>query len=840
MNSFYTSVIQQGNYLYVRGIDADGRFQKKIAYKPYLFAASAKPTGITDIHGSNVKRVDFDNVWEARQWSEQWHGFDIYGSSRWAYLYIYDTYKNFQPDTSKINVVYIDIEVKSDDGFPEPEKAEKEITAITIIKGGLCVALGIRDFKKPNLEKYKDVYYIKCKDETHLLNKFLQSWERMDPDAVTGWNSEFFDIPYLVNRIQKVCSKDSHKRLSPWGIVKEKMVYRAGSDKQSQTYSILGVADLDYLKIYKKFRLQPRESYRLDYIAEIEIGRKKVDYSEYGNLHELYKNNHQKFIEYNIDDVMLIVELEKQLGYIDQIFSIAYDAKVNYQDTLASVLLWDVIIHNYLMDTNKVVTYDRKSNQNTGSIVGGHVKDPHVGMHEWVMSFDLNSLYPHLIMQYNISPECKRDVHINNVSVDTMLKQEVNLDQLRSSHCTLTPNGQVYDTIEQGFLPAIMEKMYNDRVEYKNKMIDAKREYQKNPTKQLEVDISRYHNLQHSKKIQLNSAYGALANQYFRWFDNENAEAITMAGQLSIRWIENKMNDYLNKLLSTKNKDYVIAGDTDSIYVCFDKLVKKVNPDDPIEFLDFAAKSKIEPFIDSAYKDLANYTNARSQKMFMKRENIADKAIWTAKKRYIMHVYDEEGVRYTDPKMKMMGIEAIRSSTPAVCRDEIKKTLKLIMTTDEGTVQKYISNFRTEFRTLSYEDIAFPRSCNFVKWEKNAQGKIYPGTYADKTNIYKKGTPIQVKGSLIYNHLLNKYNLEKKYEEIKSGEKIKFCYLVKANPIFQTVIASPAGLPEEFALDEFLDFETQFYKGYLKPMETILDAVGWDVEKTNSIEDFFG
>jgi DNA polymerase elongation subunit (family B) len=643
-----------------------------------------------------------------------------------------------------------------------------------------------------------------------------------------------------VNRIQKVCSKDSHKRLSPWGIVKEKMVYRAGSDKQSQTYSILGVADLDYLKIYKKFRLQPRESYRLDYIAEIEIGRKKVDYSEYGNLHELYKNNHQKFIEYNIDDVMLIVELEKQLGYIDQIFSIAYDAKVNYQDTLASVLLWDVIIHNYLMDTNKVVTYDRKSNQNTGSIVGGHVKDPHVGMHEWVMSFDLNSLYPHLIMQYNISPECKRDVHINNVSVDTMLKQEVNLDQLRSSHCTLTPNGQVYDTIEQGFLPAIMEKMYNDRVEYKNKMIDAKREYQKNPTKQLEVDISRYHNLQHSKKIQLNSAYGALANQYFRWFDNENAEAITMAGQLSIRWIENKMNDYLNKLLSTKNKDYVIAGDTDSIYVCFDKLVKKVNPDDPIEFLDFAAKSKIEPFIDSAYKDLANYTNARSQKMFMKRENIADKAIWTAKKRYIMHVYDEEGVRYTDPKMKMMGIEAIRSSTPAVCRDEIKKTLKLIMTTDEGTVQKYISNFRTEFRTLSYEDIAFPRSCNFVKWEKNAQGKIYPGTYADKTNIYKKGTPIQVKGSLIYNHLLNKYNLEKKYEEIKSGEKIKFCYLVKANPIFQTVIASPAGLPEEFALDEFLDFETQFYKGYLKPMETILDAVGWDVEKTNSIEDFFG
>jgi DNA polymerase elongation subunit (family B) len=837
--TFYTDVSSQGNNLFIRGFENGERFQKKITYQPYLFTESKVDTGYSNIYGKNVKRKDFANIWEARQWSQEWHGFDIYGSSRWQYLYIYDTYKSLDVDTSEINVVYIDIEVASNDGFPEPEKAEKEITAITIIKNDLIVTLGCGDFKKPDGDMYKHAYYIKCDNEKHLINKFLQSWERMDPDAVTGWNSEFFDIPYLVNRMQNLGLKDSYKRLSPWGVVKEKLVYREGSDKQTQTYNILGVACLDYLKIYKKFKLVPRESYRLDYIAEIELGEKKIDYSEHGNLHELYINDYQKFIEYNIKDVLLVVELEKNLGFIEQIFAISYDAKVNYQDTLASVLIWDIIIHNYLMDHKKVVPFDRISQGSGHKIVGGYVKDPHVGMHNWVMSFDLNSLYPHLIMQYNISPECIRDIPIEGVSVDTLLNQEVNLSALGSSH-TITPNGRVYDVVDQGFLPAIMEKMYTDRTVYKKKMIEAKKEYQKNPTKQLEIDISRYHNLQHAKKIQLNSAYGALGNQYFRWFDSNNAEAITTAGQLSIRWIEKKMNGYLNDLLKTKNKDFVVAGDTDSIYVRFDKLVEKVNPSDPIEFLDYAAKTKIEPFIDAAYKELAEYVNARTQKMFMKRENIADKAIWTAKKRYIMHVYDEEGVRYTDPKMKMMGIEAIRSSTPSVCRDKIKTTLKLIMTQDETSVQKYISDFRTEFRTLSYEEIAFPRSCNFLKWEKNSDGKPYPGTYACKRNIYKKGTPIQVKGSLIYNNLLNKYNLEKKYEVIKSGEKIKFCYLVKANPIFQGVIASPAELPEEFDLNQYLDFDTQFYKGYLKPMETILHAIGWNSEKTTSIEDFFG
>jgi DNA polymerase elongation subunit (family B) len=846
MTAFYTNVSQHGNYLYVRGFDKDGeRVQRKFMYEPYLFVPSNVETGYKNIYGKHVQQKNFSNIWEAKQYIKQhedWEGFDVYGLNRWPYVYIHDTYNKQEPDGSKVNVVWVDIEVASDDGFPEPEDAEKEVTAITLIRRDLKIVLGCGDFDSTGME---NVYYIKCDDERHLLNKFLQAFERLDADVLSGWNSEFFDIPYLINRITKICGDESPKRLSPWGVIKERRIYRPGSDKQSQTYQIFGVACLDYLAVYKKFRLQPRESYKLDHICEVELGEKKIDYSEYGNLHTLYKENYQKFIEYNIRDVDLLVDLDKKLGYMDQIFAIAYDAKVNYNDTLASVLIWDVIIHNYLMDQNVVIPTDPPTADGDRRIVGGYVKDPIVGIHDWVMSFDLNSLYPHLIMQYNISPDTVLpkisdliDI-TSQSSVDALLTEDMNLDELKQFNVTMTPNGKIYRKDIRGFLPALMQKMYDDRVLYKEKMLECKQQYQENPTRQLEIDISRYHNLQHAKKIQLNSAYGALANKYFRWFDNDNAEAITMAGQLSIRWIEKKLNTWLNSILKTKGRDYVIAIDTDSVYVSFDKMIELIDPKDPVDFLDKVAKQQVEPFIDSSYQELAEYTNAYAQKMFMKRENIADKAIWTAKKRYIMHVWDSEGVRYKEPELKMMGIEAIRSSTPAVCRDYIKQTLNLIMTTNEVDVQKYIADIRQEFRTLSFEQVAFPRSCNFVKWEKNSQGKPYPSTYADDKIIYKKATPIQVKGALIYNWYLDKYNLTKKYEQIKSGEKIKFCYLSKPNPFHDTVISSPDILPKEFNLSNYLDYEKQFEKGYLDPIEIILHAIGWKSEKVATLEDFF-
>lgn len=843
MKSFYTHVANLGNHIYVRGFDEEGeRVQKKYTYEPRLFIPSEVDHGYRDIQGNTVKPVNFQNIYEAKEFVKKYNDVDgvkIYGYDRWAYTFIHERYHDMKPDTSKINIVYLDIEVASDDGFPEPDKAEKEVTAITMIRNNMTIVIGCGEFTN----NQKNVYYLKCDNELQLLRKFLQAWENLDMDVLSGWNTEFFDIPYLVNRINKLLGEDHVNRLSPWGRVREYKVRMAS--KEQQAFELFGIAHLDYYNVYKKFCLAPRESYRLDYIAELELGRKKVDYSEYGNLHTLYKENYQKFIEYNIEDTALVQDLEKRLGYMDVVFALTHDSGCNFEDGLSTLTIWDTIIHNYLLDQNIVIPTKKPRSESSGSIAGGFVKEPKIGMSEWVMSFDLNSLYPHLIMQYNISPdtwvrEIPDDLYrtVCTSNVDSFLKKEVDTTKLKENGVTITANGQLYRTDRRGFLSELMQRMYDDRKKYKKKMLQAKQEYQKNPTPELDLEATRNHNMQYALKILLNSAYGAVANKYFRWFEQLNAEAITLSGQLSIRWIENAINQYLQKLLDTE-EDYVVAVDTDSVYINFGPLVEKVKPNNPIDFLDKVASEKIEPFIDRSYQELKEYMNAYDQKMIMKRENIGDKAIWTAKKRYIMNVWDSEGVRYEQPELKMMGIEAIRSSTPAACRDYIRETLKLVMKGEESIVQDYIAKIREEFRNKPYSAIAFPRGVNLTTNKTTTDGRSYRESYADSKTIYKKATPVQVKGVLIYNHLLDKYNLLKKYEPIKDGEKIKFCYLKLPNPIQEKVIACIDSLPPEFNLDEYIDYDLQFEKGYLDPINIILHSIGWNHEKINTIEDFF-
>ena len=379
----------------------------------------------------------------------------------------------------------------------------------------------------------------------------------------------------------------------------------------------------------------------------------------------------------------------------------AYEAKVNYEDVFGQVKYWDVLIHNYLKN-KKIVIPQKSHSSKSEKFEGAYVKDPQVGQHKWVMSFDLNSLYPHLIMQYNMSPETLVTGEYMKLTVDNML-QEVILDI--PDQTTITPNGALYRKDKLGFLPEMMQDIYNDRTVYKKKMLKAKQDYEDTKDPKYLKYISRYNNIQMARKISLNSAYGAIGNQYFRYYDLAIAEGITTAGQLSIRWIEKKINQYLNKLLNT-DKDYVIASDTDSIYVTFDDLIKKVNPKNPIDFLDTIAKEKIEPFIDKSYKQLADYVHAYDQKMFMKREVIADKGIWTAKKRYILNAWDVEGVRYKEPQLKVMGIEAVKSSTPAPCRVKIKEALIIIMGGDEKQLNDFLITFRNEFNKLPPEELS--------------------------------------------------------------------------------------------------------------------------------------
>jgi DNA polymerase elongation subunit (family B) len=580
----------------------------------------------------------------------------------------------------------------------------------------------------------------------------------------------------------------------------------------------------------------------------VEIGESKLSYDEYDNLHALYRLNYQKFIEYNIKDVDLIFRLEEKLKLIELGLTLAYDTKCNYEDIFAQTRMWDSLINNKLLESNIIVPPKTISHKD-GMFEGAYVKDPQVGMHHWVASFDLDSLYPHLMMQYNVSPETliepsdysddMREVISSGVSVEKMLYKQVDTSKL--TNVTLTPNGQFFRTDFQGFLPKMLEEMYEDRKKFKKLMLVAKQDYENetDDSKKYEIEkrIARYNNLQLAKKVGLNSAYGAMGSQYFRFYDLRQALAVTSSGQLSIRWIENKINQYMNKILGTDNKDYVIASDTDSIYLRLGDLVNKVYGVDGvvampkqkvIEFMDRVCEDKIQPFIDKSYGELAEYVHAYKQKMRMKREGLSDKGIWTAKKRYILNVYNNEGVQYSEPQLKVMGLEMVKSSTPSVIRGKMYDTIKLMINGSQDDVQKFISEFKTTFKTLPPEEVSFPRGVNGLR------------EYSDSTSMYKKGTPIHVKGAILYNHYLKQMKLDKKYPAIQEGEKLKFTYLKQPNPFKDTVISFPGRLPSEFGLHDYVDCDLQFQKAYLDPIEVILNCIGWKTEKVNSLESFFG
>ena len=824
--SFYTHVHMRGDKIYVRGFDKGLRVKDVINYNPYLFLPKTNGKYKT-LDGKPVEKMMFDSIRNAREFMERYSdvaNMEYYGLTTFQYAYIFDTFKgDIDYDPTLVNIGTLDIECAADEGFPDIQKADKELTAITIRCRNRNYVFGCGEFKTDD----PNTHYIQCRDEYELIQKFLSCWQALDLDVVTGWNIEFFDIPYLVNRIKVLFNDKEAKKLSPWGILDEKTVEFKG--KENQSYTPVGVSVLDYYQLYRKFMFGNQESYKLDFIAKIELGEKKVDYSEYGNLLELYKNNFQKFIEYNIHDCVLVDRLDDKLKFLEQVMAIAYDAKVNYNDTMTTVRPWDVIIHNYLLEQGIVIPQFKKQ-PDFDSLVGGFVKEVKPGLSKWVVSFDLNSLYPHLIMQYNISPETFVGRSDRFPSIDDIIKHpEVKYSKAApdgKSTCAIAANGCYYRKDKQGFLPALMEKMYNDRVVFKKKMLEAKQRYEKSKSKEDEKLIARYHNMQMAKKIQLNSAYGALGNQYFRWFNFNHAEAITTSGQLSIRWIEQKMNQYMNKICKTTDVDYVIAADTDSIYVTFEKLIPDGSDElQAVDLIDKFCESKIQHYLNACYDELAGMMNAYQQKMQMKRETIANKGIWKAKKMYILNAWNVEGVQYEKPKLKMQGIEAVRSSTPYACREKIKDALSIIMNGDNNQLKKFILDFRTEFASLPFEDVAFPRGVkNLKKYSKNG--------------IYDKGTPIQVKGALIFNNLLKKHNI-KSVPPISDGDKIKFAYLKTPNPIGETVIATADYLPVEFNLDKYIDRDVQFDKSFLEPLKSITDAIDWEVEERATLEDFF-
>lgn len=834
-DTFYTHIYRFGKMICHRGYENGERVQYKVEYKPKLYLNSKKKTKYQTIHGQYLQEFSPGNINDSKEFLETYKGaanVEIYGNTDWIIQYISDLYPSgefVEYDKKLLRILNIDIETECENGFSSSDDADERINVVTISSGGKKWVYALNNFELPENPNLTQKIFL---DETHLLAELIDTINAIDPDVISGWNVRFFDIPYLVNRIKKVLDTENSiysTRISPWNSLKEEEVNFRG--KICNCYKIAGISILDYYELYRKYTYTQQENYKLDTIAKIELGKSKISYSEYDSIKDFYTKNFQKFVEYNVVDVEIVDDLDKKLNLIDLHISMAYFAKINYEDAFGQVKTWDSMVYNYLKPKNIIIP-PKIIKDKDHQYEGAYVKDPLVGSHDWVVSFDLASLYPHLIMQYNIGPDTLSDKSIN-IKLQDLLSKSVDLSNFKD--LSVAANGTTYIKTKQSFFSELMQFFYDKRKSTKKLAISLKKnleeETDQSKIQSIKNEISILDTKQMSYKIFLNSAYGAIGNPAFRYYDMKQAEAITLSGQLSIKWIENKINCYLNKLLKS-NKDYIIAVDTDSVYINLSDLVQslfKTETDKTkiINGLDKFCSSVLTPYINKSFEELSLYMNAYAQKMEMKREVIADRGIWTAKKRYCLNVYDSEGVRYHEPKLKIMGIEVQRSSTPKICRDALKKCIKICLSGNEESLQEYIEEFKDKFYNADPSDIAFPRGVNGIN------------TYKDELVLFKKGTPIHVKGAILYNNALNKFNISKKYEKIIDGDKIKYLYLKQPNTLGDKVISFIKDIPKEFKIESYVDRDLQFEKAFLDPLENILLSVKWNWKKQVSLDSFF-
>ena len=842
MSKFYTNVERYMNDLLVRGYENGRPFARKVRFKPTLFVrARENATHKSLLNNIPLGATRFDSMSEAKNWINEYkdvHGFDIAGTTNYIAQYIQEEYPgDIKFDVNKINIFSFDIEVDISNGYPNVNTADKPITSIAMksSKSSTWHLLGMKDFDKTKTITGIDpdnIQFMKFDDERALLQRFIEIWQIEYPEVVTGWNVEYFDVQYLVTRIIRVLGEEKAKKLSPWGHIRQTSMQKFG--KEQFTYQISGMAVIDYMDAFKKFgyKYGPQESYKLDHIAHVVLGEKKLDYSEYGNLNALWEQNPQLYLDYNLKDTQLVERMEEESGLLSLVLTVAYGGGVNFNDAFGTVGIWETTLYRRLMNDNIVPPLKGGPGERAADLVGGFVKDPKVGMHPWVVSFDLNSLYPHLMLQYNLSPETYVEDARDYVSQEMVLDGSYQ----NNTEYAVCANGACFRKDKPGIIPQIIDEYYGNRKIIKQEMLKVEQqiEVETDPTqkKALQKQQTQLHNNQMAIKIAMNSLYGATANIYFLYYINDMAEAITTSGQLSIRYAEKSVNEYLNKVLKTNNKDYIIYIDTDSIYVDFGPLIKAsfgttdIDRKKGEEFLDKVCGTKIEEVIENGYIELASKMGAYRQAMVMKREKITDKSVFIAKKRYIMNTLNSEGVHYETPKISVTGLESVRSSTPEVCRDKLKESFKIIMNEGEEATQDFIANFKSEFFRLPPEDVGRNSGTD------NIEKYMSRGTY-------KKGCPMHVRGAILYNSYLKEHGLSNRYESVTSGDKIKFVYLKVPNPIKENIISFPGVLPTEFNLQPYIDYETQFNKVFLSPLESILEAIGWNSEKTNSIEDFF-
>lgn len=838
MTKFYTSVTQWGNKILYRGIDNGKPITTKVDFKPTLYIFSKnKDSEWKSLYNVPLEPIVFGDIRDAKDFVKRYEdvkGFEVHGMSQYNYQYISD---NFPDDISynmdEMKVVFLDIECTQEldldeGGFPDIETAPIPIVLLSVTdkKTNHTIIFGTKTFNKTTDDKFE---YLIFKDEASMLKGFITHWASYYPDILSGWNTEGFDIPYLINRIARILDDDWVKKLSPFGLINQRTINIRGKDIQS--YDIIGINQIDYLDAYKKFgTYSAKESYSLGFIAQEELGTTKLELPG-RSFADSYTNHFDTFVRYNARDSELVNELDQKKKLLDLIVTMAYMAKINFKDTFGPVKTWDVFAYNHLR--KKKIAIPPQTRKITGEFQGAWVKDPHIGAHNWVMSFDFASLYPSIIRQWNISPETLISDGSVSITVNEIFsandKLEITNYLIENNH-SMAANGTVYSKDKKGFAAELMEYMMNGRKQTKKEMLMLEREYEQTKDASLKPKIDMLNNKQMAFKILANAFYGACSNVGFRYYDLRLAEAITLTGQAADQHLERYMNEYFNKILKTDNVDYILAGDTDSVYLNVDPLIQKMGMTDKkkiIKFLDKLGSTELQKVINQSVSDMFQSTNAFEKVMASKREAIASKMIITAKKRYAMMIHNSEGVDYEPYKLKIMGLDIIKSSTPQIIRKKLKEALPILFEQGELAIREYITKIKTEFESLEVEEFSFPRTANDIDKWKNGDS-------------YGKGTPIHVRGSILYNQAIKPY--KKFYQEIANGDKIKFVYLKMPNPIRENIISFPVNgsLPKELNLTKYVDRDKMFNNTFIAPLKGITDAIGWQLEEQSTLEEFFG
>lgn len=840
---YYTSVFRRGDNVYIREVLEDGKRENlKIKYEPTLyFVDEDGDSGYKNLKGENLKGVKFSSISQAKAYADATERV-VFGYNRWEYACLQQRYPyEIKHDYSQLKVAFLDIEVESGTHFSSISNPDQPITLIQLLYKDIWYIFGTEHY-----ESYReDVKYIKCSDEIDLLKKFSHLFRKVDPDIISGWYSQGYDIPMLWARCNYIEHPELFKKLSPFNMIDERDEEIFG--KMEKRITIHGIQHLDMRELVKKFDNKKYENDKLDTVARAILKRGKVKFD--GSLAQLYRTDFAKFVEYGIVDVELLRDIEKEKNFISMVVQMGYMSKSNFIDAFSQVRSWDNSLNDELVCDNVQPPYliARDSveysdfEEEDEKYEGAFVFEPKPNKYKWVMSDDVQSMHPSIIMACNVSPETY--ITNTNKNVDFFLGDFTEYAQyLKDNNYTSMANGAVFTREFEGFIPKAIRKVFNKRVEAKDKAKKHKTLAQQNKANKEEYDYHTtqyviYNTLQNALKVKINSLYGFLGNKFSRYYQLDLAEGVTITSQLVLKNGADEVSKTISAYSGCKYDDVLIYGDTDSIYYSMSSIVDAHMKDKSTEFivdkLNQFHIAKVKPRIDSRISDLQKNLNCYVEQIKFVRDIISDISIFIAKKKYICSVWDSEGTRYSEPEIKLMGIESVKTSTPMFCRGAITDSIKTILYKTEEEFQDFIYETKQKFMKLSVEEIAFPKKITDIK--KYVEGSLNQSVFDDDDgddDTYKKGSPIHVKGAIFYNNLLEKHKMTNRMFKIVNGDAVKYVYLHEPNPIKNNTIAFTDELPQEFKLHKYVNYEIQWEKSFYKPVSQIADLIGWSMEKS--------